>query len=467
MTDKNSSMRQLPKVDEMIRCIASEGITNVPAVLVKLACQKEIELERQKILSGSPYQYSREDLIRRIKAEIEKQNQPHLRKVINGTGVVLHTNLGRARLSQMVSENMKEICGSYSNLEYDLETGERGTRYEHVEQLLTFLTGSEAALVVNNNAAAVYLVLNSVANGKEVIVSRGELVEIGGAFRVPEIMTASGCRLVEVGTTNKTHESDYEENINENTGALLKVHTSNYKIIGFTDEVSLERMKEVGKKHGLPLIYDLGSGLLVDLKAYGIGDEPTVRSCLEQNADIVCFSGDKLLGGPQAGIIVGKAEYINRMKKNHLLRALRIDKLTLTALEFTLRQYLTPEMAVQQIPTLKMITEPLENLKKKAELLHGLLVKRPDVQYEVTETTGQIGGGSMPGVNLSSYAVSISMEHISADMLERMLRNNSVPIISRIYKNKVLLDVRTMSEEDLFEAAEFLNKIINLKGDME
>ncbi len=365
MTDKNSSMRQLPKVDEMIRCIASEGITNVPAVLVKLACQKEIELERQKILSGSPYQYSREDLIRRIKAEIEKQNQPHLRKVINGTGVVLHTNLGRARLSQMVSESMKEICGSYSNLEYDLETGERGTRYEHVEQLLTFLTGSEAALVVNNNAAAVYLVLNSVANGKEVIVSRGELVEIGGAFRVPEIMTASGCRLVEVGTTNKTHESDYEENINENTGALLKVHTSNYKIIGFTDEVSLEQMKAVGEKHGLPLIYDLGSGLLVDLKAYGIGDEPTVRSCLEQRADIVCFSGDKLLGGPQAGIIVGKAEYINRMKKNHLLRALRIDKLTLTALEFTLRQYLTPEAAVVQIPTLKMITEPLENLKKK------------------------------------------------------------------------------------------------------
>ncbi|GLC78950.1 L-seryl-tRNA(Sec) selenium transferase [Lacrimispora brassicae] len=460
MTDKNSLMRQLPKVDEMMRSMALEGITNVPAVLVKLACQKEIELERQKILSGESCQLSKDDLIRRIKAEIQRQNQPHLRRVINGTGIVLHTNLGRARLSQTVSESMKEISGSYSNLEYHLETGERGSRYDHVEQLLTFLTGGEAALVVNNNAAAVYLVLNSMAKGKEVIVSRGELVEIGGAFRVPEIMTASGCRLTEVGTTNKTHERDYEDNISENTGALLKVHTSNYKIIGFTEEVSLEQMKAVGERHGLPVIYDLGSGLLADLKAYGIGDEPTVKDCLEQRADIVCFSGDKLLGGPQAGIIVGKARYINEMKKNHLLRALRIDKLTLNALELTLRQYLSPETAMEQIPTLKMITEPLERLREKAEHLHSLLVKQPGVQAQVLETEGQIGGGTMPGVNLPSYAVGISVEGVSPDMLESMLRNNPVPMIARIWKNKVLLDVRTMSEEDLLVAADFFNKTV-------
>ncbi len=459
MTDKNSLMRQLPKVDEMMRSMALEGITDAPAVLIKLACQKEIQLERQKILSGESCQLSKDELIRRIKAEIERQNQPHLRRVVNGTGIVLHTNLGRARLSQTVSESMKEISGSYSNLEYHLETGERGSRYDHVEQLLTFLTGAEAALVVNNNAAAVYLVLNSMAKGKEVIVSRGELVEIGGAFRVPEIMTASGCRLTEVGTTNKTHERDYEDNISENTGALLKVHTSNYKIIGFTEEVSLEQMKAVGERHGLPVIYDLGSGLLADLKAYGIGDEPTVKDCLEQRADIVCFSGDKLLGGPQAGIIVGKACYINQMKKNHLLRALRIDKLTLNALELTLRQYLSPETAMEQIPTLKMITEPLERLREKAEHLHSLLVKQPGVQVEVLETEGQIGGGTMPGVNLASYAVGISVERVSADMLESMLRNNSVPIIARIWKNKVLLDVRTMSEEDLLEAADYFNRL--------
>lgn len=459
MTDKNSLMRQLPKVDEMMRSVALEGTANVPAVLVKLACQKEIELERQKILSGESCQLSKDDLIRRIKAEIERQNKPHLQRVINGTGIVLHTNLGRARLSQTVSESMKEISGSYSNLEYHLETGERGSRYDHVEQLLTFLTGGEAALIVNNNAAAVYLVLNSMAKGKEVIVSRGELVEIGGAFRVPEIMTASGCRLTEVGTTNKTHESDYEDNINENTGALLKVHTSNYKIIGFTEEVSLEQMKAVGERHGLPVIYDLGSGLLADLKAYGIGDEPTVKDCLEQRADIVCFSGDKLLGGPQAGIIVGKARYINQMKKNHLLRALRIDKLTLNALELTLRQYLSPETAIEQIPTLKMITEPLDRLREKAEHLHSLLVKQPGVQAEVLKTEGQIGGGTMPGVNLASYAVGISVEQISADMLDGMLRNNSVPIIARIWKDKILLDVRTMSEEDLFAAADFFNRL--------
>lgn len=464
MIDKNSLMRQLPKVDEMIKDIVAEGITDVPISLIKHVVQIEIDLDRQKILAGETKQFSQDDLKERIITEIKKQNKPHLQRVINATGVVLHTNLGRAKLSKSVSEKLMEISGSYSNLEYDLENGERGSRYAHVEDLLTFLTGAEAALVVNNNAAAVYLVLDSVVKGKEVIVSRGELVEIGGSFRIPEIMKAGGCKLVEVGTTNKTHESDYIENINEDTGALLKVHTSNYKIIGFTEEVTLKQLKAIGEKNDIPLIYDLGSGLFFDLMSYGIGEEPTVMQCMEQKADIVCFSGDKLLGGPQAGIIIGSKKYIDQMKKNHLLRALRIDKLTLTALELTLRQYLSPKKALTEIPTLKMITQSKEDLRKKAEKLYGLLEKKSCIQYEIMESDSQIGGGTMPGIDIPSYVISVNVDSLSADRLEHRLRSNSIPIIARIFKDNVLLDVRTMEDEELKIVAEFFNHL-NLKGD--
>lgn len=459
MTDKNSLMRQLPKVDEMIKCIAAGGSLETPEIIRKLVVQKEIELERQRIMSGESYEFSRSALTKRIKAEIEKQNQPHLRRVVNATGIVLHTNLGRAVLSRKVADKLGELSGYYSNLEYDLESGERGSRYSHVEQLITLLTGAESALVVNNNAAAVYLVLNSMAKGKEVIVSRGELVEIGGSFRVPEIMEASGCKLVEVGTTNKTHESDYENHMNENTGALLKVHPSNYKIIGFTEEVSPESLKVIGKKHNLPVIYDLGAGLLSDIREYGLGDEPLIKEPLEKGVDVVCFSGDKLLGGPQAGIIAGSKKYIDQMKKNPLLRAFRIDKLSLTALELTLREYLSPEKVLQENPTLHMITESPENLKKKADRFYDMLQKRAGVEYEVLETQGQIGGGSMPGISLCSYAVSVSLDRISEEALERRLRTHVIPIIARIWKGKVLLDVRTMKEEELEVAAEFLNRL--------
>lgn len=462
MTDKNSLMRQLPKVDEMIRMIQSEFNTElpeVPTILIKHVVQKEIDSARQRILSEEPFHFSQNKLLERVKAEIQKQNKPHLQKVINATGIILHTNLGRAKLSKKVSEMLTEIGGHYSNLEYDLESGERGSRYSHVEELLTFLTGAESALVVNNNAAAVYLVLDSIGKGKEVIVSRGELVEIGGSFRVPEIMKASGCKLVEVGTTNKTHKSDYEDNIGEETGALLKVHTSNYKIIGFTEEVSLQEMKTIAENHSIPVICDLGSGLLLDLKAYGINSEPTVKECLKERADIICFSGDKLLGGPQAGIIVGDSKYINKMKKNHLLRALRIDKLTLTALELTLRQYLSFQEASEQIPTLKMITESPESLKERAETLHALLNKKENIEYEIVQTESQIGGGSMPGVNLPSYAIAVNTPHITADKLEQKLRTNTVPIITRIIKNRIFLDLRTIDNEDFTQIANFFNKI--------
>lgn len=463
MTEKNSLLRQLPKVDDVIRKL-SEDSPGVPMVLIKKAVQKEIGLLRQKVLSGEICQFQQDDLIHRIKIELNKQNEPHLKKVVNATGVVLHTNLGRAKLSRPVSASLMDIGLSYSNLEYDLENGTRGLRYDHVEELLTFLTGAEAALVVNNNAAAVYLILDSVTKGKEVIVSRGELVEIGGSFRVPEIMKAGGCKLVEVGTTNKTHERDYIENIREETGALLKVHTSNYKIIGFTEEVPLLQLREIGAKYELPVIYDLGSGLLLDLSSYGIGEEPTVGKCLEEKADIVCFSGDKLLGGPQAGMIVGKKKYIDKMKKNHLLRALRIDKLTLAALEQTLRLYLSPDEAMKQIPTLKMITEPTESLKLKAEAFYGMLEKRKGTSYEIIPTEAQAGGGTLPGLILPSYAVGAEIKELPADRLEQRLREHSVPIIARIWKDKVLLDVRTMEQEDMEAAADFFNNY-NLKGD--
>lgn len=463
MTDKNSFMRKLPKVDEVMRIIEAEK-TDASTVVIKLVIQQKIEQERRRILSDSSYEFSHEDLLDQIRAEIDKQNRPHLKKVVNATGVILHTNLGRARLSQAVSQKLAEICGCYSNLEYDLESGERGSRYAHVEGLLKILTGAETALVVNNNAAAVFLILDSVVKGKEVIVSRGELVEIGGSFRVPDIMKASGCKLVEVGTTNKTHPADYEEQIGAETGAVLKVHTSNYKIIGFTEEVTLEQLKSIGIKHDLPVIYDLGSGLFYDLQEFGIGSEPTVKKCLEQQADLVCFSGDKLLGGPQAGIIAGSKKYIDMIKKNHLLRALRIDKLTLAALELTLREYLFPETVTDQNPTLKMIMEPLEKLRAKADQLDGLFIQRSGVSYEVIETSAQIGGGSMPGVNLPSYGICVKLKDRTADWLERKLRGHPVPIIARIMKDRVLLDVRTIETKEMEIVAAFFNDL-NLKGD--
>lgn len=464
MTDKNKMLRQLPKVDELIHVMREGGWSGVPEIIIKTAVRKEIDTVRQRILSEHDYQFSSVDLLRRIHAEIEAASRPHLRKVINATGIVLHTNLGRARLSKAVSEQLAALGGGYSNLEYNLENGERGSRYEHVEGLLTMLTGAEAALVVNNNAAAVYLILDSVAKGQEVIVSRGELVEIGGSFRVPEIMQASGCRLVEVGTTNKTHRFDYEAQLNEHTGALLKVHTSNYKIIGFTEDVSLQELREVADSRGLPVIYDMGAGLLADLQAFGFGGEPTVRQCLEEQADLVCFSGDKLLGGPQAGIIVGKAKYIQQMKKNHLLRALRIDKLTLAALELTLRQYLSPEDALKQIPTLRMLTTGAADLKAKAEQLYAMLVPSQGRNYEVIPIESQVGGGSMPGLSLPSFGVAAAIDGISADRLEQMLRASSIPVIGRIVKDRVVLDVRTIESDELNVVAACFNKF-HVKGD--
>jgi len=360
----------------------------------------------------------------------------------------LHTNLGRAPLAPQAVEAVCAVASGYSTLEYDAEQGARGSRHSHVSGLLTRLTGGEAALVVNNNAAAVLLMLASLAGGQEVIVSRGELVEIGGSFRIPEVMEQSGCTLREVGATNRTRISDYEKAIHpEKTGALLKAHTSNYKIMGFTQEVSPRELAALGAEHGLPFLYDLGSGPLLPLTPFGIADEPHVAECISAGADVVCFSGDKLLGGPQAGIIVGKSTYIDKMKNHPLARALRIDKLTLAALEATLRLYLDPELAAVQIPTLRMLSATPQSLIEAARRLAALLRSAGD-QVALLEDAGQIGGGSAPTQLLPGTVIAVTPRTVSLTELERRLRCCQPAIIARIAKERLLIDPRTIDEAD-------------------
>lgn len=456
---KQQRLRTLPKMDDLLQVIENQA-GDLPRSLIKSVIQDELACYRQRLLTGAADRCDQEELLAGIRLELGRQSQPHLRGVINATGVILHTNLGRARLSDECQAMLAGVGCKYSNLEYDLADGSRGSRYQHVEDLLIRLTGAEAALVVNNNAAAVYLVLDSITKGREVVVSRGELVEIGGSFRVPNIMAASGCKLVEVGTTNKTHPADYVAAISEQTGALLKVHTSNYKIIGFTAEVEMRELAQIARKHQLPSIYDLGSGLMVDLTPYGIPGETTVAQCVSQGADLVCFSGDKLLGGPQAGIIVGKSAYITAMKKNHLLRALRIDKLTLTALEATLRQYLDPAKAVHSIPTLRMIAEPAVAVREKAERLADLLA-RTGCNCSVVKSAACVGGGSLPAVELESYAVAIHLEELSPNRLESKLREHCVPIIARITDDCLQLDLRTVEPEEFADIVLCVKQIIS------
>ena len=397
MSVNSQLLRKIPKVDELLR-LPELSELSCPHTVLTESVRETIDRVRQQILSGEQPSLEAEQLCRQVLALVHKKTTMSLRPVINATGIVLHTNLGRARLSDAAVEAIHSVAQDYNTLEYNLEKGSRGSRYSHVEKLIAKLTGTEAAMVVNNNAAAVMLGLSTMTKGKEVITSRGELVEIGGAFRVPEIMQQSGGTLVEVGTTNKTHLSDYQNAITENTGALLKVHTSNFKIMGFCEEVSLEEMVELGHQHNIPVIYDLGSGAMVRLSDYGIQDEPNVLDSVKSGADIISFSGDKLLGGPQAGIIIGRREYIEAMKKNPLTRAFRIDKLTLAALEATLREYLDPQEVIHLNPTLRMITATMDDLVPMGQQLLEALQKVCDGSYRVTltEDFGQVGGGSGP-----------------------------------------------------------------------
>lgn len=380
-----------------------------------------------------------------LREAVARRRAPRLRRVINATGVVLHTNLGRAPLSALALERLARVAEGYANLELDLATKERGSRYAHVEERLRRLTGAEDALVVNNNAAAVLLALETLAHGREVVVSRGELIEIGGEFRIPDIMRRSGAVLREVGTTNRTHRRDYAEAIGPHTALLLKVHTSNYRVVGFTSEVSSRELVALGRERGLPVMEDLGSGSLVDLRAFGFPYEPTVQDVVAAGVDLVTFSGDKLLGGPQAGVIVGRRDLVGRLKKNPLNRAVRIDKLTVAALEATLDAY-EAGRALTDVPTLRLLTEPLASVRRRARALLARLdpAVRTRLQARVVEERAQVGGGALPTVELPTAAVSLGATGPQVRDLDLALRRGQPPVIARIADDRLLLDCRTV-----------------------
>ena len=447
--NKNVYYRKIPKVDILLE---DERIRQMITTYSKDTVMESIHIETDRLRTfiGSCEEEDQieeriESLVSEIGRTVEAMHTPNMRPVINATGTILHTNLGRAPISPKHMKRIAEVASGYSNLEYNLEAGRRGERYSHFEELLCKLTGAEAAMAVNNNAASVMLILSSLAKGGEVVVSRGELVEIGGKFRIPDVMEQSGAFLVEVGTTNKTHYDDYKNAITEETKALLKVHTSNYRIVGFTESVEIDELIGLAKEHDLPIIEDLGSGVLVDLQKYGLTHEPMVQESIAKGADVVCFSGDKLLGGPQAGIIIGKKKYIDQMKKNQLTRALRIDKFTATALELVLQEYLSEETAVRNVPVLRMITKPLDEIEKEAKSLNRMLRRSGfSAQFQVVECESQVGGGSLPLERIPSYAVAVRPQKMSIPQMEEQMRHLAVPIIPRTANDTILLDVRTI-----------------------
>jgi L-seryl-tRNA(Ser) seleniumtransferase len=451
--DKNRLLKSLPSVDEVLKSPEVEKWLRLHARrFVLQAVREHLETLRKEILTGKVKKpdFSASGIAPGIEALIARLTARSLRPVINATGIVLHTNLGRAPLPDSSLRNIVEVSKGYSNLEYDIEEGRRGKRHSHARRLLREITGAEDATVVNNNAGAVLIALSALAKGKEVIVSRGELVEIGGSFRIPEVMAQSGAILKEVGATNKTHPRDYESAIGPDTALILKVHKSNYRMVGFTDEVAVEQLSALGKRHGIPVMNDLGSGCLVDLRAHGVGAEPVVREEVLAGADIVTFSGDKLLGGPQAGIIVGKTDIIEKINRNPLARALRIDKMTLAALEAILFEYADPDRAVRNIPTLRMLLEKPESIKARAErLAAGLKKHLKKARIEVVEECSEAGGGSLPGVSLLSYAVSIRPAGVGVNAVEEKLRKGTPPVIARIKEDSLLFDARTIGEDEI------------------
>ena len=449
-------LSQIPAINKILLLDKVKSlIQEYSEVAVKSAIKNYIDEIKQEILNEELHEVpSLEKIVEVVTQIVKSEDKNSLRRVINATGTILHTNLGRSLLSQKIKENIESVAFNYSNLEFDIDNKKRGSRYVHLIDIIKKLTGAEDVLVVNNNAAAVLLTLNTLVKDKEIVVSRGELVEIGGAFRIPEIIKLSGGTPVEVGTTNKTHLKDYENAITDNTGALLKVHTSNYKIVGFTKEVSNEEISYLARENELVSINDLGSGQFVDFSKYGLPYEPTVKEVLDSGIDIVTFSGDKLLGGPQAGIIVGKKEYIEQMKKNQLTRALRVDKMTLAALEATLKLYLDEKEALEHIPTLHMISLSKDRLFAKAEVLKTRL---SDLDFKITvaEDKAEVGGGSYPASYLDSVVVKLEHPRLSATDIERRLLEVEIPIITRIKDNELIFDMRTLRtrEFDLVKQA--------------
>lgn len=450
MNSEHAQFRLLPSVDELLLSpLGQELCAHYTRALTLQALRVSLDEARADIRSGLSCPPSAA-LLATTRARLERVQRPHLQAVINATGVIINTNLGRAPLSLDALEAIRGVAGGYSNLEYDLEVGERSSRHEHVSALLRELTGAEAALVANNNAAAVLLALSTLASGREVLISRGQLVEIGGGFRVPDVMRQSGCSLVEVGTTNRTRLGDYAAALTERTALLLSVHPSNFQITGFTESTPLRDLAELAHQHGLLIMEDQGSGCLVASEEYGLTHEPRPQESLSAGADVVCFSGDKLLGGPQAGILLGKAEIIQRIARHPLMRALRIDKMTLAALEATLRHYQRGEAATH-IPIWRMIALSERNIAQRASLWAEQL-RAQGIASRLQRGTSTIGGGSLPGETLPTTLLALEATQIalSLEELSRRLRARPIPIITRIYRDALLLDPRTvLAEQDL------------------
>jgi L-seryl-tRNA(Ser) seleniumtransferase len=422
-------LRDLPSVDELAR---DERLAEEPAPLVVAAAREVLARAREEIAAG----HEPGDLAERTLAELAAAQAPALRRALNATGVIVHTNLGRAPLPEAALARALEVGRGYSNLEYDLTAGARGSRQDHVAAILRRLTGAEAALVVNNNAAAVMLALAALAEGREVLVSRGELIEIGDGFRIPDVLARSGARLREVGTTNRTRTADYERAIGPETAVLLRVHQSNFRVVGFTEQPTVEQLAAVARRHELPLVDDLGSGVLVHLEG-----EPSAKESLAAGADLVCFSGDKLLGGPQAGIVVGRADLVERLRRHPLQRALRADKLTLAALEGTVGLYLDPERAVREVPVLRMLNDPVETVRARAERLAAA------AGGEVEETVARVGGGALPLAELPSFACAVE------ESLAEPLRTAEPPVVGVLRDGRLLLDCRTLTDAEAEEVA--------------
>jgi L-seryl-tRNA(Ser) seleniumtransferase len=441
-----ATLRRLPSVDQLVRRLAAEpAVAGLSRARLTATVRETLDAERRRVVQQGSPPADVETLAARVRAATQQAGLFSLRPVINATGVVLHTNLGRALLSDLARERVTTVAGAYSNLELDLASKERGSRYSHVEALLRRLTGAEDALVVNNNAAAVLLALETLAHGKEVVVSRGELIEIGGEFRIPDIMLRSGAVLREVGATNRTHLHDYAEAIGPNTALLLKVHTSNYRVIGFTAEVSSRQLTELGRERDIPVMEDLGSGSLLDLRPWGFPYEPTVPEVVASGVDLVSFSGDKLLGGPQAGIVVGKRAIVSRLKKNPWNRALRIDKFTIAALEATLNAY-EAGTARDTVPTLRLLTEPLASIRARARrVLRALGAEtRNRLGAKVSEGRSQVGGGALPTVELPTAGLSVGATDAAARALDAALRVGDPPVVGRLVDDRLFLDCRTV-----------------------
>jgi L-seryl-tRNA(Ser) seleniumtransferase len=465
---QKSILKKIPHTEELL---ASDKISDLhqvfPRDMVTNAARSVLGSLRQQIISlgkaesGKFIVPGNNELACRIEKELHAKATPSFRRAINAAGIVLHTALGRAVLAREVIESLGKELSGYTRIAADLKTGKRQGRDKILEELICEVTGAEAATITNNNAAATVIILNTLAKGKEVVCSRGQMVEIGGSFRIPDIMATSSAKLVEIGTTNRTHLKDYEKAVSKETGALLRVHSSNYKIIGFTADVPLEDLVKLGKKHKVPVVDDIGSGALVDLSVYGFKDEPLVSDSIKKGADVICFSADKLLGGPQGGIIIGKKKYIDAIRKNPLMRAFRLGKLSLIALEATFKLFRNKETLFQTNPTLKMLTMDIKTITAKAEAFRSVLQSvSPELEIKLTDDYSQPGSGSLSGYDIPTKVVSIKSNKVSAQVLADKLRDRKLPVFTRVKGDRVLFDFRTILDGEDAEITKALKDIL-------